>query len=52
MGDCDYYNNEEVDYIFGLPLSSEIDSIEMSFPYVGEITCRLFLYNTPGITKV
>lgn len=46
------YNNKEVDFIFDVPLSREVDSIEMSMSNVGEITCRLFLYTTPGITKV
>lgn len=39
MGGHNYYNNEEVDFLFDVPLSSEIDPIEMPMPYVEKITC-------------
>lgn len=29
MGDCNYHNDEEVDFLFDLSLSSEIDPNEM-----------------------
>lgn len=36
MGDCDYLNDEEVDFLFDTHLSGEIDPIEMPMPNVEE----------------
>lgn len=52
IGDRDYYNDEEVDFLFDAPLCSEIDQIKKPMPYAEEITCRLFLYNIPKITSL
>lgn len=36
MGDHNHLNNEEVVFLFGVPLSSEIDLVEITIPNVEE----------------